>query len=186
MIDEAFFALIDPVMKSVGSVPDDGEEYRAPPLDVLRYYHRSVRLSWVPFLGEGSSVVAVLRQPADVELSAIGYRRLLLRLASAVGTRYPAWGKSRARRGLAQGMTAVVLTPEPIGPGDDSVLREVVNGRPLPRQRAVPLGVIRVNLGQEALSFALASGPEGVFTEPAALADALTPHFRRYVPLIED
>ncbi len=42
-----------------------------------------------------------------------------------------------------------------------------------------------MNLGQEALSFALASGPAEAFPEPAAIADALTPHFRRFVPLIE-
>jgi hypothetical protein len=130
--------------------------------------------------------VAVVRQPVDVALSAAGYRRLLLRLASALNARYPPWGKSQAGGGLALGMTAVVLTPEPIAPGDDAVLREVVNGRPLPRHRAVPMGVIRVNLSQEAISFALASGPEGVFTEAAAIADALTPHFRRYVLLIEE
>ena len=47
------------------------------------------------------------------------------------------------------------------------------------------MGLIRVNLGQEALSFALASGPADIFSEPTALADALTPHFRRFVPLIE-
>ena len=60
-----------------------------------------------------------------------------------------------------------------------------MTGRPLPRQRAVPIGVVRVNLGQEAMSFALATGPEGVFTEPFGVVDALVPHLRRYVPTIE-
>jgi len=185
MTEDALFALIDPVEKEAGAVPDEGEEFRSPPLDVLRYYRREVRLHWVPFFGRGLSVVAVARQPVDVGLSAGDYRKFLTRLAMAVNGRFPPWGRGRHPKGLVLGLTAVVLTPEPIGPGDDAVLGEVVSGRPLPRQRAVPLGVIRVNLGQEALSFALASGPEGVFTEPAALADALTPHFRRFVPLIE-
>ena len=182
MIDEGFFALIDPVMKEAGAIPAEGEEFRTPALDVLRYYRRSVRLHWVPFFGGGSSVVAVVRQPVDIGFSAPDYRRFLTRLAMAVNGRFPPW---HWKHGLGLGLTVVALTPEPIGPADDAILSEVVSGRPLPRQRAVPLGVIRVNLGQEALSFALASGPEGVFTEPAAIVDALTPHFRRFVPLIE-
>jgi hypothetical protein len=187
MTEDALFALIDPVLRAAGAVPEPGEEFRAPALDVLRYYARPVRLGLVPVLGRGLSVVAVARQPADVGLSAGDYPRFLTRLAMAVNGRFPPWGLRSVRRptGLALGMTAVVLTPEPIGPGDDDVLRRVVSGRPLPRQRAVPLGLIRVNLGQEALAFALASGPADAFPEPAALADALTPHLRRYVPLVE-
>lgn len=180
MTEDAFFALIDPVMKASGSVPEVGEEFRTPPLDVLRYYRRGVRLHWLPVFGRGLSVVAVVRQPMDVGFLASDYRRFLTRLAMAVNGRFPPWN-----RGLTVGLTVVVLTPEPIGPDDDATLRGIVSGRALPRQRAVPMGLIRVNLGQEALAFALASGPEGVFTEPAALADALSPHFRRFVPLIE-
>jgi hypothetical protein len=185
MTEDAFFALIDPILKAAGAVVEDGEEFRAPALDVLRYYRRGVKLHWVPYLGWGLSVVAVARQPVDLGMSAADYRRLLNRLAMAVNGRFPPWGRGRHPKGLTLGLTAVVFTPEPIGPGDDALLREVVSGRPLPRQRAVPLGVIRVNLGQEALSFALATGPAGVFPEPETLADALTPHFRRFVPLIE-
>src|SRR5262245_19839509 len=185
MTEGAFFPLIDPALHEAGSVPEEGEEFLRPPLDVLRYNRRGVRLNRVPWLGRGLSVVAVARQPVDLGLSAAGYRTLLTRLAMAVNGRFPPWGFGRHPKGLALGLTAVVLTPEPIGPDDDAILRAVVTGRPLPRQRAVPLGVIRVNLGQEAMSFALASGPAGVFTEPVALADALTSHFRRFVPLIE-
>ena len=181
MIEDRFFELIDPVLRAGGAVPEDGEEYRAPPLDVLRYYRRAAHLHWVPLLGRGQSVVAVARQPLDVALSAEGYRPLLLRLAMAVNGRFP----PSLCAGLALGMTAVVLTSEPIAPDDDAMLGKLVDGRPLPRQRAVPLGVIRVNLAQEAIAFALASGPPGVFPEPVALADALTPHFRRFVPLID-
>jgi hypothetical protein len=187
MTEEAFFALVDPVMKEAGSAPEPGEEFRAPALDVLRYFARGVRLHWVPLLGRGLSVVVVARQPTDVRLSAADYRRFLTRLAMAVNGRFPPWGGGggRHRRALALGMTALILTPEPIGQGDDAVLAEVVSGRPLPRQRAVPLGAVRVNLGQEAMSFALAAGPAGVFHEPMALVDALTPHLRRFVPLLE-
>jgi hypothetical protein len=83
----------------------------------------------------------------------------------------------------AIGLTVVVLTPEPIGPEDDAVLATAL-GR-LGRTRVVAFGLIRVNLGQEALSMALASGPGDLFPEPVRLADALTPRFRRYVPLLE-
>jgi hypothetical protein len=181
MIEDQFFERIDPILRGLGAVQEDGEEFRAPPLDVLRYYRRPVRLHWAPFFGMGLSVVAVARQPVDVGLSAEGYRTLLMRLAMAANGRFP----PSLATGIALGLTVVTLTPEPIGPGDDAILRAVVTGRPLPRVRAVPLGVIRVNLGQEALSFALASGPVGAFPEPVTLADALTPHFRRFVPLLE-
>jgi hypothetical protein len=181
MVEDRLFELIDPVLRASDAMPEEGEEYRAPPLEVLRYYRRPVRLHWMPIVGRGLSIVAVARQPVDVGLSTDGYRTFLTRLAMAANGRFP----PSLSRGLALGLTAVVLTPEPIGPGDDAVLREVVTGSPLPRQRAVPLGVLRVNLGQEALAFALASGPAGAFPEPVALADALTPHLRRFVPLLE-
>jgi hypothetical protein len=80
-------------------------------------------------------------------------------------------------------LTCLVLTPEPIGPGDDAVLGTVL-GR-LPRMRAVPLAVIRVNLGQEAMSLALTSDPDNLFPEALVLAEALTPRLRRFVPLLD-
>ena len=185
MTEDDLFALIDPLLREAGAVPEEGEEFPQPPLDVLRYHRRAVRLQWLPWFGRGLSVVVVARQPVDVGLSASDYRRFLTRLAMAVNGRFPPWGFGPHPKGLVLGMTALVLTPEPIGPGDDAILSALVSGRPLPRQRAVPLGVIRVNLGQEALSYALASGPPGVFTEPLILADALGEKLRRFVPLID-
>jgi hypothetical protein len=81
-------------------------------------------------------------------------------------------------------LTVVVLTPEPIGPGDDAMLRQVLDVK-LRRMRVVPFGMIRINLGQEAMSLAINSSPDDLFTEPARLGDVLTEHFRRFVPLIE-
>lgn len=185
MTEADLFDLIDPVLTGAGAVVDDGEEFRLPPLDILRYYRRPVRLHWVPWVGQGLSVVAIVRQSVDIGFSADGYRTLLTRLAMAANGRFPPWGSGTHPKGLVLGLTALVLTPEPIGPDDDTVLGTVVSGRPLPRQRAVPLGVLRVNLGQEALAFSLASGPEGVFTEPLLLADALTPKLKRFVPLMD-
>jgi hypothetical protein len=215
MIEDRLFEIIDPVLRSAGSLAERGEEFRTPPLEILRYYLRPVRLSWLPFLGRASSVVAVVRQPVDVGFRPEDYRRFLTRLAMAVNGRFPPWSWtwtwtwpsswrslglglwlwpwSRSRRrgptggGLVIGLTVVVLTPEPIGPEDDATLGQLLGSLPArrTRTRAVPLGLIRLNLGQEAVAFALASGPAGLFTEPEALADALSLHFRRFVPMID-
>jgi hypothetical protein len=181
MIEDQFFERIDPVLETLGTVIEAGEEYGRPPLDVLRYYVRRVSLSWVPIVGRGLAVTAVVRQPVDVGLSVSGYQTLLTRLAMAVNGRFPPW------RGLTLGLTAIVLTPEPIGPGDDEVLRSVLDASSgaLRRMRVVPFGLIRVNMGQEALAFAINDSPDHLFSEPQLLADRLCDHLRRFVPLIE-
>ena len=97
----------------------------------------------------------------------------------AANGRFPPW------KGLVIGLTAVVLTPEPIAPGDDAMLRQVARRTKLRRMRVVPFGLIRVNLGQEAIALAINSSPDGLFPEPARLADLLCEHLRRFVPLIE-
>src|SRR5829696_8340815 len=137
MIEDDFFAIVDPILRSAGSTAEDGEEYREPSLDVLRYYRRPVRLHWVPWLGRALAVVAVARQPVDVGLSAADYRRFLTRVAMAVNGRFPPW---RGHRGLVIGLTSLVLTPEPIGPDDDAILSKAVGPSPLGRTRAVPFG----------------------------------------------
>jgi hypothetical protein len=195
MIEERFFETIEPVLRTAGAVIEAGEEYRTPPLEVLRYYYRPVRLHWLPLLGRASSVVAVIRQPVDIGFRSDAYQLLLTRLARAVNGRFPPWrvrwpwppGRGRpATGGLVIGLTVVVLTPEPIGPDDDATLGQILGGVKARRNRtrAVPLGLLRVNLGQEALAFALAPGPAGLFIEPEALADVLSVHFRRFVPLV--
>ena len=120
----------------------------------------------------------MVRQPVDVDGSRPAYERLLTRMAMAVNGRFPPW------RGLVIGLTALVLTPEPIVGGDDSMLREVL-GVKLRKMRVVPFGLLRINLGQEAMAMALQADPDGLFTEPVKLADALCERFRRFVPLIE-
>ncbi|MDR3632370.1 MAG: hypothetical protein P4L84_00960 [Isosphaeraceae bacterium] len=180
MVESDLFEIVDPVLRALGTVPEGGEEFGRPPLDVLRYYRRSVRLHWMPVLGRALSVVAVVRQPVDIGFSKEGYRGLLTRLAMAVNGRFPPW---RSPRALAVGLTALILTPEPIRAEDDATLGTVLGS--LPRQRAVPVGLFRMNLGQEAVSFALSANPDGLFSEPEQLADALTTRFRRFVPLLE-
>ncbi len=178
MLEERLFELIDPVLRQAGATLEYGEEFRQPPLDILRYYRRSLRWSSIPIVGRAVSVVAVVRQPVDIELSEDGYARLLTRLAQAVCSRFPPW------KGLAIGLTCLVLTPEPIAPGDDAVLGRVLGGS-LRKFRVVPVGLIRINLGQEATSFALTTSTDQLFTEPIRLADLLSEHLRRFVPLIE-
>jgi hypothetical protein len=178
MLEDQFTELIDPLVRAGGSVLEAGEEFHEPPLSVLRYYRRRVSLNWVPIFGEAHSVVAVVRQPVDIDRSKAAQTRLLTRLAMAVNGRFPPW------RGLVIGLTVVVLTPEPIEPADDVMLREVL-GVKLGRMRVVPFGLIRVNLGQEAIALAVNSGPDDLFTEPTLLADPLCEQFRRYVPLME-
>jgi hypothetical protein len=178
VIDDRLFQMIDPLLQAMGSTEEGGEEYRQPLLDILRYYRRGVRWSGIPLLGKGQSVVAVVRQPLDIGLSVSSYMEFMIRLARAVSSRFPPW------KGLVIGLTAVVLTPEPIGPGDDAVLSQAL-AVPLRRFRVVPFGIFRVNLGQEAVSFALKASPDQLFPEPERLADALSEHLRRFVPLIE-
>ena len=178
MIDDQLFDRIDPLLSSLGSKPEDGEEFREPALDVLRYYRRPVKLGAIPLLGRGLGVVAVVRQPIDVGLNDADYTKLLTRVAMAASGRFPPW------QGFVIGLTCVVLTPEPIGPGDDAVLGRVLGTR-LRRYRVVPFGLIRVNLGQEAVSFALKASPDQLFPEAERLADALSEHLRRFVPLLE-
>ena len=111
MLEERLFELIDPVLRLAGATLEPGEEFREPPLDVLRYYRRAVSWSGIPIVGRAVSVVAVVRQPVDIELSDAGYSRLLTRLAMAACGRFPPW------KGLAIGLTGLVVTPESIGPG---------------------------------------------------------------------
>jgi hypothetical protein len=182
LLEEQLFEIIDPILVSHQLREEPGEEFREPPLDVLRYYRRPVRLHWLPMLGRAQSVVAVVRQPVDVGVtgSPRDYRAFLSRLAMAVNGRFPpgrrlGWGSI--------GLTVVVLTPEPIAAEDDARLEEALKAPS--RSRVVTLGLIRLNLGQEAMSFQLAGGPDDLFPEPIALADELTARFRRFVPLFD-
>ncbi len=178
MLEDPFIELIDPLLRDQGSTTEDGEEFREPPLAVVRYYRRRVSLGPIPIFGRALSIVAVVRQPLDLDGSQAGQTKLLARLARAVNGRFPPW------KGLVIGLTALVITPEPIGPGDEAILQETLAVK-LGRMRVVPFALIRVNLGQEAISLALQSSPDGLFPEPTLLADALCEHFGRFVPLME-
>jgi hypothetical protein len=178
MIEDQLIELIDPLLAQAGSRYEGGEEFRQPPLDVLRYYRRPVRTGRIPVLSQAQSLVIVARQPVDIDGTPSSYERFLTRIAMAANGRFPPW------RGLAIGLNALVLTPEPIAPGDDDMLRTVLTLK-LRRMRVVLLGLYRINLGQEALALAMQTDPAGVFAEGGLLADILCERFRRFVPLIE-
>ncbi len=180
MIEDDLFDALDACLTPIGSRAEEGEEYKAPLIDILRYDSRYVRLHWVPLLGKAWSVVVVARQPIDITLKD-GYPQLLERLARAADARF---APGRAGRWGTIGLTCIVLTSEPIGPEEDTQLQAAL--AKMPRVgRVVPLGILRLNLGQEAMSMALTSSPSGLFPEPLALADALTAKFKRYVSMLE-
>ncbi len=81
MTEDEFYDLIEPVLTEPGGIFEDGEEVADPPLDVLRYARRKVRMNWIPLLGKALSVTAIVRQPVDLGSSAIDHGRLLARLA---------------------------------------------------------------------------------------------------------
>lgn len=178
MLEDRFIELIEPVLRELGSVREAGESFSEPPMDVLGYYPRRVRLGRLPIVGRALGLVMVARQPVDVEGSPAGYQRLLTRMAMAANGRFSPW------QGFVLGLTAVVLTPEPIAPDDDAMLRQALDLK-LRRMRVVPFGLIRANLGQEAVAMAINSSPDGLFPEPERLADVLCEHLRRFVPLME-
>jgi len=68
MTEEELLETVEGVLKPLGSAADAGEEFRDPPLDVLRYYIRPVKMHWLPVLGRAIRVVAVARQPMDIGL----------------------------------------------------------------------------------------------------------------------
>ncbi len=180
MIQDDLFEILDATLPPLGAVEDIGEEFRDPPLDVLRYHHRKVRLSRFPILGRGLSVIAVVRQPVDLPFTREGFPRLLRRVSLAVNARFPPIVRGH---GLSIGLTSVILTPEPIQPTDDDLLAEALKSPA--HVRTVPIGLFRLNLGQEAMAMSLTRGPQGVFPEPEALAEALTRSFQRFVPPID-
>lgn len=177
MTEASFLERIETCLVPRGARRLEGEAYRDPPLEILAYFTRPIRLSAMPVLGRSLSAVAIARQPADLGFDESQARRFLDRLILAVNARLPRFGPSG---GLSVGLTAVVLTPEPIAAGDEATLDRVLSGNF--RARSVPLGCFRANLGQEAMAFALRTGPLGLYEEPTQLADALTPVLKRFVP----
>lgn len=180
MTEDGFIELAESALIDGGATIEEGEEVADPPLEVLRYARRTVRVSWVPWLGKAQSVTAIVRQPGDLGSSAGDQGKLLARLARAVNTRFPPWN------GPVVCLTVVALTPDPIGPDDEGIVRKVLDdgARTLKRMRVVPFGLIRVDLGRRTTAFSLNAGPNQMITEPHRLADLCSEHLGRFVSLI--
>lgn len=175
-------ALLDATLTSLGGSIEDGEDYGVPPLSVRRYYRRPVKLHRMPVVGRGLSVVALVHAPTDLGATIDDGRALLDRVGRAVNGRFP---PLRQGNGLTVGLTVVAITPQPIEPREDAILASVMEAR-RPVGRALPLGLFRVNLGQEALAFALAEGPDGLFRDPHVLAAALSRPLGRFLAPLTD
>ncbi|MEW4567070.1 hypothetical protein AB1L88_04315 [Tautonia sp. JC769] len=181
MTYEEFFDLCSRLLRPLHCSCDDGEDFQDPPLDVLRYEVRAVRLHWIPVVGRALSVVAIVHQPRDVTATAASHRELLLRVARAVHGRYPPWPSGGP--GFVVGLTTVVVTTDPVTPSDEQFLPLAL---PSPsRTRVVPMGLIRVNLEQEAFAFAIGPSPQDLFPEAVTLADGFSQVLGRFVPPLD-
>lgn len=181
MTHEAFFDQLSQVLEPHSMTVGHGEEFREPPLDVLRYHTRRVRLHWFPVLGRALSVVAVVKQPPDVSTEPASLRELVSRVSRAVDGRFPPWPSGGP--GLVIGLTTLVLSSDPIGPEDE---QRLALSLPSDRKyRIVPLGLFRINLEQSALSFAIGPTPVDVFPEPITLGDGLSTVLGRFVPPLD-
>ena len=178
MLEDDLFEITSSVLLPLGCQVEAGDEMREPPLEVLRYYTRPVRFSWIPILGKGISLVVVARQPIDIAIA--DYPQMMDRISRVINTRFP---PAQSGNGLSLGFTTIVTTPEPIRPEDDAILDRAL--MPVFKTRAIPLGLLRVNLGQEAVAFALRRGPVSMFPEPDALADAFSLRLKRFAALLE-
>lgn len=176
MVEDELNDILDAVLVPLGCKIEPGTDYDDPPLDIRRYARRSVKLHWLPLLGRGLSVTAVVRQPPDLAFSPSGLSQFVRRTAEAVNGRFP------PRMGLTVGLTIVMLTSDPIQPADDQLLASAA--RPLPRLRVVPVAVIRLNMAQELMAMALTATPGDLFPEGLRLAEALEPRMRRFLPLL--
>lgn len=174
--------LLDAALSPLGARREDGEDFTVPPLQVRCYFRRAVRLHWLPAVGRALAIVAVVHAPDDLGSSAEDSRALLDRVGRAVNSRFPPLTHGN---GLSIGLTAVVVTPEPIGPDDETRLDATLSRRRA-AGRSIPLGIFRINLGQEALAYSVSEGPDGLFREPAALAEALSNRLGRFLPPMTD
>lgn len=170
---------LDSLLRPLQFVAESGAESVEPVLDVLGFYVRRVRISGIPILGRGLGVVAICRSPSDLTTGASSSRAIIERLAVVSNSQFP---PIRKGRGVTLGLTALVLTSGQIAVDEERLLAAALNA--VPRTRVVPLGVFRIDLEREAVSFAIKRGPAGLFLEPELLADEFASRFKRFVPLM--
>lgn len=157
---------------------DPGEEFQEPPLDILGYGVKRIRLSRLPLFGHGLAVIAISRHPVDLNSDPNGLKQWVDRLARAVNGQFPPW---KIRRPGAVLLIAVQLTPEPIRGEDEERLKPVLGH--WTGTRVVPAALVRLNLGQNAMASILADGLPRDLPEIGGLIDAWADQFQRFVPL---
>jgi hypothetical protein len=81
------------------------------------------------------------------------------------------------------GLTTVIVTTDLIAPEDEQFLPLALPSQS--RSRIVPMGLLRVNLEQEAFAFAIGPAPQDLFPEATTLADGFSQVLGRFVPPLE-
>lgn len=157
---------------------EDGEEFSQPPLEVLAFGVKPIRLSRLPLFGRGYAVVALTRHPIDLKSDEIGLKSWVERLSKAINGRILPWKTWRPGAVL---MIAVQLTPEPIKGEEEERFKKVLGH--WTGTRVVPAGIVRVNLGQMAMSSLMADGLTRDLPELAKLIDTWSNQFQRFVPM---
>jgi hypothetical protein len=171
--------LITTTLKPLGFGLEDGEEFRAPPLDLLSYWQRGVRLSRVPIVGKAKAVVALAHQPADLGRSNPLADGWLKRVIAASHARYPPWPSGE---GLTLGLTTIFLTRDTLTPDDETSLDHTLTQHRPRSSRVVPLAIFLINLEQGAIAQSFGVAMPDVFPEPVALAEVLSTKLGRFMP----
>jgi hypothetical protein len=179
MVEQELIRNLTEVLEPLGAKREPGEQYRTPELDVLLYWTRGARLSRLPFFGRLTSIVALVREPSDLT-NGEHPERVIGRVCQAANSRFP---PIVAGRGLAACATVVLVTSGAISVDEEDRLDRAL-ARSTPRQRVWPMGIFRVDLERECLSFAIrrVAGPGDVAPEPSLLAERLSGVLRRYAP----
>jgi hypothetical protein len=178
MTEEDFLEDWNVWLKANDWSPDPGETYAEPPLEVLAYASRPIRLSRLPVFGRGLAVIAVSRHPIDLMSDSSGLRMWVERVGKAVNGLHPPW---KSRRPGAILLTAIQLTPEPIRSEDEERFKPVLGH--WTGTRVVPAAIVRINLGQHAMASMMAEGLPRDMPELGELIDSWASVFHRFVPL---
>ena len=179
MIEDDLWDSLDDALKELKRIREPGLEFTDPSLEILGFYQGAERLNSLPWIGRRLSATVVARQPLSLSLkNRADYRAFIRRLALVTRGRFSPW---KWDRGPVLTLAVVCLTAEPIEADDDQILAEILNHQD--RRAAVIMGIIRLNLAQEAMAAALKQPPGDRFNDAATIAETLSTKFRRFVPL---
>lgn len=177
MTEAEILTRLETVLTPLGCQRAPGYEYTEPVLSELAVFSRGVRLSRVPILGRGLSVVSLIALPDEAALTAEALAEWYRRSGRAVCHRFPPY------RGASVGLTTVLVGTTPVRPDDDRRLADVLQAAS--EARVVALGLFLLDLDSAQMAGALRRGPDGLYPEPEAVHDALVEDFGRFLPLVE-